>query len=459
MGAGAARTPGSGVVSGGLDIRRGGMVVVDTQSLRDAAGFASTVAERADAVRADLHRAARLLADAGGDAHTAATGWVAEGVADEARDLAEDVRLLSRSLHEAANLYEATELRARWLVADSAERSRLEREMNTLLRDSELARAARAGVPTMLLALGLREAQWRVDASSRLRDEAATLTSPLSMFSGALTGYVLVGGLQVAVGLVGRGTITDPAADPGPSAPVDVRATSRGEASAPTGLAEALNRIPGGGDDRVRVERYDFAGRGSEWVVYITGTQALAGDEPFDMTSNLQLYAGQASASVAVAQRALREAGHRPGEPVHTVGHSQGGMIAANLALANADVRTLITAGSPVTPRLSDQVLRVELRHLDDPIAALAGQGPAVGTGSADSFVAQRVATPGALGPPGADLGAVLMPAHVLPSYVETAQLIDGNADPRVDGVRRVWEHLGAATTVTASTYSARRTS
>jgi hypothetical protein len=63
-------------------------------------------------------------------------------------------------------------------------------------------------------------------------------------------------------------------------------------------------------DARVRVEEYRYASGEREFVAYIAGTRAaFAADEPWDMTSNLQLYFGAQSSSYLAVERALTAAG------------------------------------------------------------------------------------------------------------------------------------------------------
>ena len=49
------------------------------------------------------------------------------------------------------------------------------------------------------------------------------------------------------------------------------------------------------------------------------------------------------------------------------------------------------------------------------------------------------------------------VPAHAMTAYIETARMLDSSADPRMDGVRALFEELGAATSVTAVEYGAER--
>jgi pimeloyl-ACP methyl ester carboxylesterase len=191
-----------------------------------------------------------------------------------------------------------------------------------------------------------------------------------------------------------------------------------------------------------------------QFVVYVAGTQTLLPQtrEPFDMGSNIQLYAGERSASYEATVAALEQAGAEPGDVVHAFGHSQGGMVLAHMALeAGFDTQTLVTFGSPVEADIGDGTLSIALRHTDDPVAALAGGGHPGPVGAPGSFVAERTVDP-PLGPH--DLG---LPAHGIDGYARTAELLDESGDSRMAAVREVFDALDAAASVEVIEYSAQR--
>jgi pimeloyl-ACP methyl ester carboxylesterase len=110
-------------------------------------------------------------------------------------------------------------------------------------------------------------------------------------------------------------------------------------------------------------------------VVYIPGTQRWApktGTNPFDLTSNLSAISktGSAGSERAVAL-AMTQAGIGPDSKVLLVGHSQGGMVAANISTRFAGSKVL-TFGSPLgqlTGKLAAPTLSVE--HERDPVPKL----------------------------------------------------------------------------------------
>ena len=221
----------------------------------------------------------------------------------------------------------------------------------------------------------------------------------------------------------------------------------------PESLAAMARRIPNG-TAQVSIERFAMPDGRTEWGVYIAGTRsaAMGGSEPWDMASNTELYFGERSASSDAVFEAMRIAGVGPDEPVHLVGHSQGGMIAARVAVSGAfEVGSLVTLGSPVDAQLPESVFSVRVRHDDDPVAALAGPGTMDGTGSADSVVVSRTgdARPG--------IHDLALPMHALDEYARTAEQYERSGDVRVRSVERLLEHLGAAERVTHTEYRAER--
>jgi hypothetical protein len=257
--------------------------------------------------------------------------------------------------------------------------------------------------------------------------------------------------LALAIGGFGRGVIPRDAVLTGPRSAVDVQpirsAPARG--TAPTSLASVVDRMPQG-QAQVRVERYGMPDGTRRFAVYVTGTRS-PGDaaEPWNWESNTQLYTGQRSASYDATVMALQRAGAEPGDAVYEFGHSQGGMIASHLALESGyDTRALVTFGSPVAADAGPGTLSVQLRHTDDPVAALAAGGSAAGVGADGSFIAERLVDP----TPG-----LTLEVHDLAEYRETAAMIDASSDPRAEALGSLFAELADAESVEVFEYSARR--
>ncbi len=111
------------------------------------------------------------------------------------------------------------------------------------------------------------------------------------------------------------------------------------------------------------------------YVVYIPGTQNWApkpGTNPFDMTSNLSAFSktGFAGSERAVLA-AMQQAGISADSQVLLVGHSQGGMIAANISTRFAGSKVL-TFGAPLG-QVSDRIIAptLSIEHSDDPVPKL----------------------------------------------------------------------------------------
>jgi hypothetical protein len=241
--------------------------------------------------------------------------------------------------------------------------------------------------------------------------------------------------------------------------PLTVTRSAPSTVNAPVSLAEAAARIPrsGAGNPQVTVERYAERNGKSSYAVYIAGTSdfSTGGNEPFDMASNLAGIAGSDTAAQQATVEAMDDAGVRPGDQVSFFGHSQGGLVAARIAASEVyDTEALVTFGSP-TGQISipDQVAHVAVEHAEDVTPALGG-APIGGEEGRDRVVVTRGLFEKSGPPDGASLGS----AHHMIHYAETAELIDGSTDPRLNRMREALAGLGAAGLGgTATTYRAER--
>jgi hypothetical protein len=131
-------------------------------------------------------------------------------------------------------------------------------------------------------------------------------------------------------------------------------------------------------DGTVEVQTITGADGRRRHVVYLPG---LDDPNPFgadgdvrDAGGAVALEAGLPTAYGAGVVEAMHRAGVRPGEPVLLVGHSQGGMEAAALAVQGTpyDVTQVVTLGAPVVPgHLPAGVHELSLEHEGDPIPLL----------------------------------------------------------------------------------------
>lgn len=140
-----------------------------------------------------------------------------------------------------------------------------------------------------------------------------------------------------------------------------------------------------GGD--VRITRVDN-GSGQAYVVSIPGTETWtpkAGAEPRDLSANLGLVAGDPTAAAQSVRAAMDAAGIPPGSPVMLVGHSQGGIIAGQLASDPAFVRqygvtNVLTYGAPIDHmQLAPGVQALQVQHRFDVVPRLDLGGVDVG--------------------------------------------------------------------------------
>ncbi|TFC88083.1 hypothetical protein E3T24_03820 [Cryobacterium sp. TmT2-59] len=201
----------------------------------------------------------------------------------------------------------------------------------------------------------------------------------------------------------------------------------------PAGFADLADRIPSVSEDgsQVRIERYGSA-ESPSWVVYIGGTvewSPVAAEQPWDLTSDLSAVADQDSGSYRAVVQAMREAGVRPADPVIPVGHSQGGLVAAQVA-ASGEFNTVAVAtfGAPdgqIT--LPPGVDAVTVEHSDDLIPALGGTPGA----EDDRLLVRREVFAGREVPPDQPL-----PAHALTAYRATGRLMDESPEPRLQEFR-----------------------
>lgn len=236
---------------------------------------------------------------------------------------------------------------------------------------------------------------------------------------------------------------------------------------APHGLADVMQLVatsyggsaaPGTEPGTVTVQRLDRPDGTRSWVVAVPGTQtmAMSGTVPTDMGTNLRLEAGLADTMTAGVLAAMRQAGIPAGQPVTLVGHSQGGMVAMNVAAKAGKeftVGAVVTAGSPDVPaQLPSTVPVIRMEHVEDGTARLDG-APTRVTPQVTA-ISRELADDGTGAPSWGD-------AHGIQNYVETGRRVDEAAAqvpgsiPGVDALDGVLG--GPGTVATTSQYVIRR--
>ena len=231
------------------------------------------------------------------------------------------------------------------------------------------------------------------------------------------------------------------------------------EARAPTGLADlARDQATLPGDGRVRVVEVDGE-QGPAWIVEIGGTQVWdphAGDNPFDLTTDVRSMAAESTLLAAGVQQALAAAqsgaasSSRGGrdvatEPVLLSGHSLGGIVAAGLA-SSAQFRSahrvthVVTLGSPVgRVPVPPEVRVLSIEHRQDPVPRLEGRPNPDRAGwvtvsrdlEAGSTVDSK-ASPGTGAEATSEIPRRASAAHRSERYVETAAALDASDDRSV---------------------------
>jgi hypothetical protein len=115
---------------------------------------------------------------------------------------------------------------------------------------------------------------------------------------------------------------------------------------------------------------------GRDLVVYLPGTQQLGfNSNPFNIASNLHAISGHIPAASELGVRsALEQLKVGAADRVVFVGHSQGGLIAGNLASSDQpyQVRGLVAFGSPIA-HLQLEVPVLAFNHSADPVPMLTG--------------------------------------------------------------------------------------
>lgn len=186
--------------------------------------------------------------------------------------------------------------------------------------------------------------------------------------------------------------IRHPLPAPGSALPAPAPASRAATPGEPAALLDALESIDGSGESgQLMILRHetplDDGTSTRSWSVVIRGTQkwGVGGSNPQDMLSNFQGVAGLDTDQNRAVLAAMDMAGIATGEPVEFVGHSQGGIIAAELATDRAvchdyTVVSVLTAGSPIAGSAPHDGVRIlALENTRDIVPGLDGADNAPG--------------------------------------------------------------------------------
>lgn len=131
--------------------------------------------------------------------------------------------------------------------------------------------------------------------------------------------------------------------------------------------AYAMSDVPGTEDGDIRIVSVKQDDGTYAYIVNIPGTEQwgpTGSGQARDLTSNLMLVAGQSTTAQQDIVLAMERAGIPPGAPVMLAGHSQGGMLAAQLGsdqefLSQYNVTNIMTVGSPIDTSTIDPRINV----------------------------------------------------------------------------------------------------
>jgi hypothetical protein len=242
------------------------------------------------------------------------------------------------------------------------------------------------------------------------------------------------------------------------SAAIANRTTRTGPGAPPLGWADRIARIPDtahNGGYQIRIDKFVDANGRRSFEVYLSGTQTFSTSKtstPFDMTSNVKGIAGESNASLAAVEKAMRESGIRPGDPVNITGHSQGGLLAHEVAATGRwNIEVALEAGPPASQSsLPSGTTELIIAHNEDVVTALGGSRP-----DDSAIVVHATAFPDGHVP----AGESTPPAHDTHRYEHTARVLDGAASSVVDAARVKADasERGATSTMTTTLYRAER--
>jgi len=250
---------------------------------------------------------------------------------------------------------------------------------------------------------------------------------------------------ELALGLIGAGNLLGLFGETSVKAQIVQVDESVAPPRSIHGLGERLASTAKVADGWLRIEKYfepasPVTGLPGEakYLVYIPGTQSWAPNpagNPLDVTSNLGAISktGSAGSERAVAL-ALKQAGVQPNSRVLFIGHSQGGMLAANLSLTFPR-SSVLTFGAPIgqlTEKLKAQVLAIE--HDLDAVPKVDGRANPM----RENWVTVRQDIPSAK-------ATDPIGQHQMKGYLETAAAIDaenGSSKPESSAMTKMRDSL-----------------
>jgi hypothetical protein len=198
-----------------------------------------------------------------------------------------------------------------------------------------------------------------------------------------------------------------------------------------TQLLDRLSQVSSKKQPTVGIDFFQTADQRTA-IVYIPGTQTLGlgdGSNPLDVQSNILAMQGNGlAASERAVLEAMNQAGIAPSDEVIFVGHSQGGMVAGNLAQNSAGYITagLVTIGAPIAQLKLSKVPVMAIEHVNDPIPNASGK---VNPLTKNWVTIQRTSQALESDAP--------MHSHSLKSYKNTTQEVDASKNRGIVNIKQ----------------------
>lgn len=213
------------------------------------------------------------------------------------------------------------------------------------------------------------------------------------------------------------------------------------ETNSITQMLDRLWQLSSKAKPTIGVDLFDNPSGNKIAVVYIPGTQSLSfGDRsnPLDMASNIQAMSGTGkAASEKAVLLAIRQAGISSADEVILVGHSQGGMVAGNIAAYPSGfiAAGLVGFGAPLAHIKNLRAPVMAIEHVNDPVPNLSGKANPL---RSNWVSVQRISEK-----PESD---ALMFSHSLKSYRNTTTAIDVSNDVGIKNIKgEIFQKLGVA--------------
>ena len=201
----------------------------------------------------------------------------------------------------------------------------------------------------------------------------------------------------------------------------------------PNSITELLDRlwqVSSKGEPTVGIDFFQTADQRTA-IVYIPGTQTLGlgdGSNPLDLQSNIVAMQGNGfAASERAVLEAMKQAGIEPNDEVIFVGHSQGGMVAGNLAMHPAGyiAAGLVTIGAPIAQLKLTKLPVMAIEHVNDPIPNISGK---VNPLTKNWVTIQRASLASESDAP--------MHSHSLNSYKNTTEKVDSSKSKGISNIK-----------------------